>query len=297
MDYPLRRPTNDLPRGGLPVLIGVLQGALEAAGDDGFTETTATLRVYASGGNLYALRLGDASAGTFTLTLNSQTTSGIAYNAAASAVETALEALGLGGEITVLGDNIPGWPLFITINGLQVNTFTVDGSGLTDGAASLVNGWGWGPSGPTVTVRNRNPSYYAAGGETLIVVRVDGQWRPLGVTTCRQNAVFQVTVFGKPLSGTFDFYVNNTPVEVPYNSTAAGFKTLLEAHEDIGAGNIQVTNGDFPNRTMRLEFIGELANTHIPIPHADWSDLVGGQGVGVLVSTVQRGLPYPDPWS
>lgn len=66
-------------------------------------------------GNVQIVALGAPTAGTFTLTFNGQTTAAIAFNAAASAVQTALQALsGIGSNVTVAGSG----PYTITFAGL-----------------------------------------------------------------------------------------------------------------------------------------------------------------------------------
>jgi hypothetical protein len=82
---------------------------------------------------------GTPTGGTFTLTYGGDTTSAIAYNAAASAVETALEAL----------DSIPADSL--TVTGSAGGPYTIvglgDDSGLTASGASLTGG-----TAPSVTI-------------------------------------------------------------------------------------------------------------------------------------------------
>jgi len=84
---------------------------------------------------------GTPTGGTFTLSFNGQTTSGIAYNAAASAVQTALNGLstiGAGG-VTVTGGPGPGTPYTVTFaNAGNVNPLTASGSGLTGGTSPAV---------------------------------------------------------------------------------------------------------------------------------------------------------------
>lgn len=76
-----------------------------------------------------------ATGGTFTLTFDGQTTAGIAYNAAASAVQSALEALSnIGaGDVTVTGT--AGGPYTVTFAGaladMNVPQMTADGASLT----------------------------------------------------------------------------------------------------------------------------------------------------------------------
>ncbi|HET6915003.1 MAG TPA: hypothetical protein VFH56_02825 [Acidimicrobiales bacterium] len=78
---------------------------------------------------------GAPTGGTFTLTFNGQTTAGIAYNAAASAVQSALVALSTIGanNVTVTGAG----PYVVTFAGALApgyqNLMTASGAGLTGG--------------------------------------------------------------------------------------------------------------------------------------------------------------------
>lgn len=84
---------------------------------------------------------GTPTGGTFTLTWNSQTTSGIAYNATAATVQTALEALSNieSGDVTVTGGPGPGTPYVVTFH--QVGNpaqFTASAVSLTGGTSPAV---------------------------------------------------------------------------------------------------------------------------------------------------------------
>lgn len=91
------------------------------------------------------LALGAASAGTFTLTVNGQTTAAIAFDADAAEVEAALVALSNvdDGDIEVTGATaLPTGPLTLTFGGAlaaQDVTITGDGTGLTGGALALTD--------------------------------------------------------------------------------------------------------------------------------------------------------------
>ncbi len=63
---------------------------------------------------------GAPTGGTFTLTYSGATTAAIAYNAAATAVQTALEALSnlVPGDVTCGGGPLPATPVTVTFNGL-----------------------------------------------------------------------------------------------------------------------------------------------------------------------------------
>jgi hypothetical protein len=102
--------------------------------------TTYWVRVNAQGAvidNNQTLTIsGTPSGGTFTITYKSQTTSGIAYNAAASAVQTAFLALSTvgAGNATVSGSN--GGPYTIAFAG----TLATDTTAITASGASLTGG-------------------------------------------------------------------------------------------------------------------------------------------------------------
>lgn len=89
---------------------------------------------------------GGPTGGTFTLTFNSQTTAGIAYNAVASAVQSALEALSNinPGDVIVGGGPLPGSFVTVTFAGQYAGT---DVPQMTANSASLTGG-----TTPTATI-------------------------------------------------------------------------------------------------------------------------------------------------
>lgn len=102
--------------------------------------STQFLRVQGQGGvidNSWTVALGSPSAGNFTLTFKGQTTANIAYNAAASAVQTALIALSTigAGNVTVSGS--AGGPYTVTFTGTLAGDST---DALTGSGASLTGG-------------------------------------------------------------------------------------------------------------------------------------------------------------
>jgi hypothetical protein len=80
---------------------------------------------------------GSPTGGTFTLTLDGQTTAAIAYNATAATVEAALEALSTIGQGNVQVTGAAGGPYTVEFVGeladRNVSAMTADGSGLTGG--------------------------------------------------------------------------------------------------------------------------------------------------------------------
>ncbi len=95
---------------------------------------------------------GTPTGGTFTLTLDGETTAAIAYNAAASAVQTALENLSNvdPGDVTVTGGPGPGTPYSVTFGGARVGAnvpqMTASGSftGGTSPAVAVTTATGGG---------------------------------------------------------------------------------------------------------------------------------------------------------
>lgn len=87
---------------------------------------------------------GSPTGGTFTLTFSAQTTAGIAYNASAAAVQSALEALSniAPGDITVTGGPLPGSFVEVTFSGTYAGTdvaqMTANSAGLTGGTTPTV---------------------------------------------------------------------------------------------------------------------------------------------------------------
>lgn len=98
---------------------------------------------------------GGPTGGTFTLTYRGATTSGIAYNASASAVQSALTALpSTTAPVSVTGS--AGGPYTVTFaTGTDVPQMTADGSGLTGGTSPSV-------SVATVTAGGMNNSFVRA---------------------------------------------------------------------------------------------------------------------------------------
>lgn len=94
---------------------------------------------------------GTPTGGTYTLTFSGQTTAGIAYNAAASAVQSALEALSniAPGDVVCGGGPHPGTPVTVTFGGAYDGA---DVPQMTASAASLTGG-----TSPAVTVSTTTP--------------------------------------------------------------------------------------------------------------------------------------------
>lgn len=113
-----------------------LDAAVPAAGADEVQTVTVT---------------GTPTGGTYTLTFNGQTTAGIAYNASAANVQTALEALSniAPGDVVCAGGPHPGTAVTVTFGGAYD---AADVPQMTASAASLTGG-----TSPAVTVTTTTP--------------------------------------------------------------------------------------------------------------------------------------------
>lgn len=98
---------------------------------------------------------GSPTGGTFTLTFDGQATSGIAYNASTSAVETALEGLSNidTDEVVVTGGPLPGTAILVQfvggLGGTNLPQMTASGASLSGGTT---------PSVSVLTVTNGQPA-------------------------------------------------------------------------------------------------------------------------------------------
>lgn len=87
--------------------------------------------------------LGAASEGTFTISFDGETTAAIAYNATATTVRAALEALSNinPGDVAVTGGSLPGTAVVITFGGRHagqnVPQITINGGGLTGATVTI----------------------------------------------------------------------------------------------------------------------------------------------------------------
>lgn len=191
---------------------------------------------------------GAITGGTFTLTFDGQTTAGIAHNASAATVQSALEALSniAAGDVEVTGS--AGGPWTVEFKQAYANTnvalMTGDGSLLTKAAGAY-----------TVSVQT-------------LVDGVPG-W----------NEKQRITIPSSTSGGTFTLSYNGTAsAAIAYNANAATVQAALEAIAGIGAGQVSVT-GDTPSWVV--EFTGTLARQNVSLLVGDGTSLTGNTTVTV----------------
>lgn len=185
--------------------------------------------------------LGGPTAGTFTLTFSGQTTSGIAYNAAASAVKSALEALSNVTTVTVTGD--AGGPYTVTFTdpgGQDVAQMTGSAASLTGGAVDIAT-----TQAAVAAVNERQ----------------------------------QVELTGSPSGGTFTLTWDpgggdETTGNIAYGASAATVQTALEGLTTPTSGDFDVTGAD--GGPWLVEFTGSYAGSNVNAMSGDAGNLTGG---------------------
>lgn len=223
---------------------------------------------------------GSPTGGTFTLTFGGQTTSAIAYNASASTVQTALQALSTigAGNATVTG--AAGGPWTVTFTGTLGNAaqtlMTASGASLTPSGSVTVANVTTGSTPPTVT-----PVHTTTGVLPI-------------------NAVQSITVTGT--AGTFTLtYGGQTSSPIAYNASAATVQTALQAVSTVGANNAVVTGspgGPFTvtfQNTLGGQSIANLVATGAPTLTPTLTQTLAQAGINqstVKVTNPNTGAPY-----
>lgn len=217
--------------------------------------------------------------GTFTLTYGANTTTALAYNITAAALETALNALASitsAGGIDVTGpDNGPYQIVFRTAGARTAITGNAD---LLYPLSSIqVYEARPGDAGTPeiqVVVIDRQP---AALAETFTAIPSPS----ITITTLQEGATgvpevqrvaLDPTTHGGTFTLTFD---GETTGALAYNITATNLQTSLQALASVGADNLTVT-GAFPE--FVLTFLGALTGNQ-PAVTASSAGLVGPVGV------------------
>jgi hypothetical protein len=180
---------------------------------------------------------GTPTGGTFSLTYNGQTAAGIAYNAAASAVQTALQGLSTigSGNATVTGGPGPGTPYVVTFVGTLSNTNVA----VMTAAGSFTGG-----TTPAIAVTTTTPGS-PVDLATLPVGYKDIGWVTSdGVTYGRTTDVSDVTSFGSVQPTRSD--VTNDTITMSVVAQETSLLTLgLYTGADTSALTASITNGEF----------------------------------------------------
>ena len=196
---------------------------------------------------------GAPTGGTFTLTFNSHTTTGLDYNASASDVQAALRSLpSIGGSnVTCAGGGLPTTPITITFAGdlanAPQNLIEVDFSGLTGGG-------------------------------------VDEQ-QTITITGTPTGGTFNATVIVGGRS--------ETTSDIAYNAAASAVETAIEGLSIVPSGEASCSGGAFPGSAVVVTFSGSLGSTNVPMMAGDGSGLTGGTSPAVAVTETRTGIDTP----
>ncbi len=217
-------------------------------------EYTVTARTLGSGANeVQDIEIDDdVSGGTFTLTFGAQTTSALAYNASASVVQAALQALSTIGLGNVLVTQVtPVWRATFagTLSSSNVGMISGNGSSLTGGDATTV-----------------------AVAETVAGVN-------------NVNEVQSITVSGTVSGGTYTVTFNGeTTAAIAWNAAIADIELNMESLDNIPQGECTVGGGALPATPVTLTFSGTLAGAQPEIT-VNSSSLTGGGSYVVATDT------------
>jgi NHL repeat len=208
-----------------------------------------------------------ATAGTFKLSFEGETTIDLPFDATADEFRTALGSLpAIGKGVDVVGG--PG-----SANGSNPYMITF-------------NNWLGAKGVPQITVSNGSVPLKKGAGATVVKIADGGPGA---------NEEHWVTV--NAAAGQFKLAVDTeTTVDLPFNATSAEVVAALEALPSIGAGNVSASGGPgnvTGSSPYKITFGGTLAATNVKDIRtvAGTTPLSGGSGMSVLTKTQgQTGL-------
>lgn len=223
---------------------------------------------------------GDPTSGTFTLTFSGDTTTALNYNATASEVDTALNALAsmvTAGGCTVT-DASAGYQVTFDSTGDQaLITATTDSLSPSSSAYIYEATTGDGSTNEVqvVTLEVDNAAYIelttdiASPSATVTVVRE-------GVTDTTSE-LQRVQIGGDPYLGTWAVTINgNTSEAIAVDATLAEITTAIEGITGIGADNVTVTGSTLDFTIQYASSLGNVATATIDV--ANLTGAVGKTG-------------------
>lgn len=217
---------------------------------------------------MVTLTNGPHAGGTFTLTCRGETTAGIAYNATAAAVKSALEALGNidTDDITVTGN--AGGPYTITFVG-SGSSLAGEYPPMSGSGASLTGAFGTFLTGDSSRVTIVQQAKAAVNEQQMI------------------------SLTGNPTGGTFTLTFNaETTGTINYNSSSAALNTSLVALATPVSGDFSITGPD--GGPWLIEFTGAYAASDVSLITGNAGSLTADntQALVVASNTVDPTGPY-----
>lgn len=180
-----------------------------------------------------------STAGTWTLTLGSETTAAIAYNAITSAIESAIEALTAVTSVTVTGTLDASLTITIEFDGADASTafdaFTIDISGLT------------GPTTATVSTTQHGATADADWTAALNAIRaVDDDWYFLIADTRADADIEEIGDWIEPLSTTKLYFFASDAADIPLAPTTDVISVLGAKSYERSIGFYSTDQANFP---------------------------------------------------
>lgn len=203
--------------------------------------------------------LGGPTGGTFTLTFQGQTTSGIAYNASAATVEAALESLSNVTDVTVTKSGTSYTVTFVDPTG-DIAQMTASAAGLTGGTPTIVT--------------------------TQEAVAATNERQLVSLTNSPSEGTFTLT--GDFGSG------DETTGNIAYNASASTVQTALIALTTPVSGDLIVTGAD--GGPWTIEFSGNFAAADASLLSGSAANLTGSgtQTLTASHATTGTGPNYGD---
>lgn len=205
---------------------------------------------------------GTPTGGTFTLSYNGQTTAAIAFNAAASAVQSALRLLpGLTGTVITAGGGALPTPVTLTFSGLLLGPqplITANGAALTGGTASTASVARTTPGVSAIgtAVAATRKAYY---NTDLKLSRVRAP-RIHKFMTGRRDNTLSITTGPVSAGGTANFPISSSEIIEPLLASIRG----AVVPTSLAAGTVEVqtlTSTNSPTGgTFTLSFLGQTTS-------------------------------------
>lgn len=230
--------------------------------------------------SVYTVNLGGATGGTFTLTVAPNTTSALANNATATAVQAALTGLGSVGANNATVTGPAGGPFVITFvgtKGSQQVVLTANFGSLTGAGATSITETVTGQALADVKATPMDPEIFSVFSGTSMANDVQTLTIDAGVSAGNYKLTFS------------DPYgVSHTTSNILFSANAAAIQSALTAEGmGLNVGDVTVT-GTGP---FTITFGGRFANLFIPLLGFDDSGLTGTNLPFLAIAhTTQGGL-------
>jgi hypothetical protein len=231
---------------------------------------------------------GGPTGGTFTLSYRGQVTGPLAYNAAAAAVQTALQGLSRIGPNNIVVTGNAGGPYTITFqNGLgrkEIESLVGNGAGLTGGTTPSVT------VAETTKGSSQNAGLFVIESGLILTHTADGKRLQEYTGAGDVNEVQTITITGTPTGGSITLvFEGERTAAIAYNAAAAAVQTALEGLPNLDPGDVTVTGGPGPGTPWAVTFVGDdRGGRSVELLQAE-SGLTGGTTPTVTVAQTVQG--------